>query len=67
MEYEEETVHNMPTAARNAIVSIAKKVEDNVLHVMTAPVITPPSATPNTPEAHPPGVLPKAPNALVIK
>ena len=31
MEYEEELVHNVPTAALNAIVSMAKKVEDNVL------------------------------------
>ena len=67
MEYEEESVHNALTAARNAIVSMAKKVEDNVLRVMTAPVVTPPSAAPNTPEANPPGVLPKVPNALVIK
>ena len=67
MEYEEELVHNTPTAARNAIVSVAKKVEDNVLRMMTAPVITPPSAAPTTPGANPPGVLPKAPNALVIK
>ena len=67
MEYEEESVHNAPTAARNAVVSMAKKVEDNVLCVMTAPVVTPPSAMPSTPEANPPGVLPKAPNALVIK
>ena len=67
MEYEEESVHNVPTAARNAVVSMAKKVEDNVLHVMTALVITPPSAMPKTPEANPLGVLPKAPNALVIK
>ena len=67
MEYEEESVHNVPMAAQNAIVSMAKKVEDNILHVMTAPVITPPSVAPNTPEADPPGVLPRAPNALVIK
>ena len=67
MEYEEELVHNAPTAARNAIVSMAKKVEDNVLHVMTAPVIMPPSAMPKTPEAKPLGVLPKTPNVLVIK
>ena len=67
MEYEEESVHNAPMAARNAVVSVAKKVEDNVLRVMTAPVVTPPSAAPSTPEADPPGVLPKAPNALVIK
>ena len=67
MEYEEESVHNMLTAAHNAVVSVAKKVEDNILHVMTAPVVTPPSAAPTTPEADSPGVLPKAPNALVIK
>ena len=66
MEYEEELVHNAPMVARNAI-SVAKKVEDNVLHVMTALVVMPPSAMPNTPEADPPGILPKAPNALVIK
>ena len=67
MEYEEELVHNAPMAARNAVVSVAKKVKDNVLHVMTAPVVTPPSATPKTPEANPLGILLKAPNALVIK
>ena len=67
MEYEEESVHNVLMAARNAIVSVAKKVEDNILRVMTAPVVTPPSTAPTTPEADLPGVLPKAPNALVIK
>ena len=67
MEYEEELVHNAPMAARNAVVSVAKKVEDNVLRVMTVPVVTPPSATLTTPEADLPGVLPKAPNALIIK
>ena len=67
MEYEEESVHNVPTAARNTVVSIAKKVEDNVLRMMTALVVMPPSAAPNTPEANLLGVLPKAPNALVIK
>ena len=67
MEYEEELVHNTPMAAHNTVVSMAKKVEDNILHVMTALVITPPSATPKTPEANLLGVLPKAPNALVIK
>ena len=45
MEYEEELVHNVPTAAQNAVVSVAKKVKDNVLHVMTTLVVTPPSAT----------------------
>ena len=67
MEYEEELVHNALMAACNAVVSVAKKVEDNVLRVMTALVVKPPSAMPTTPEANPPGVLPKVPNALVIK
>ena len=67
IEYEEESVHNALTAARNAIVSVAKKVEDNILSVMTALVVTPPSTAPKTPEADPLGVLPKALNALVIK
>ena len=67
MEYKEESVHNAPTAACNAIISMANKVEDNVLRVMTVPVIMPPSAAPTTPEADPPGILPKAPNTLVIK
>ena len=67
MEYKEKLVHNVLTVARNAVVSMAKKVEDNILRVMTAPVVTPPSAMPTTPEANLPGVLPKAPNVLVIK
>ena len=67
MEYKEKLVHNVPTAAQNAIVSIAKKVEDNVLYVMTMLVITLPSAMPKIPEANLPGILPRAPNALVIK
>ena len=67
MEYEEELVHNVLTAAHNAVVSVAKKVEDNVLCVMTTPVVTPPSASPKIPEANPPGILPKGPNALIIK
>ena len=67
MEYEEESVHSAPTAAHNAIVSVAKKVKDNILRVITMPVITPPSAMLKTPEANLPGILPKAPNALVIK
>ena len=67
MEYEEESVHNLLMAARNTIVSMAKKVKDNVLCVMTALVVTPPSTMPKTPGSNPLGVLPKAPNALVIK
>ena len=44
MENEGELMHNVLTAAWNAIVSIAKKVKDNVFCVMTALVITPPPA-----------------------
>ena len=67
IEYKEESVHNVPTAAQNNIVSMAKKVKDNVLCVMTAPVIRTPYATLKTPESNLPGVLPKATNGLVIK
>ena len=67
MEYEEESVHNVPMAECNAIVSMAKKVEDNVLCVITVPVVTPPSAVPKTPEANPPGILLKVPNTPVIQ
>ena len=67
MEYEEELVHNAPMAACNAVVSVAKKVKDNVLRVMTVLVVTPPSAMLKTPEANPPGILLKVPNALIIK
>ena len=67
MEYEEESVHNVPTGACNTVVSVVKKVEDNVLHMMTTLVVMPPSAAPKTPEANRPGILPKVPNTLVIK
>ena len=67
MEYEEKLVHNMQTAAQNAIVSIVKKVEDNVLCIITVPVFMPPSATLKTPVANPPGTLLRGPNTLVIK
>ena len=67
MEYEEESAHNVVTAACNTIVSIAKKVEDNILHVMTAPVIMLPSTMPKAPAANLPSALLRVPNALVIK
>ena len=51
----------------NAIISIAKKVEDNVLHVMTTLVIMLPSAVPKAPATNPPSTLLRAPNALVHK
>ena len=40
MEYEEELVQNVPSIYQNAIVSLAKKVKDNILHMMIAPIIT---------------------------
>ena len=67
MEYEEELVHNVQTATQNAVVSIVKKVEDNILCVMTAPVITVPSATLKVPAANPLSTLLRAPNALIVK
>ena len=67
MEYEEELVHNALAIAQNAIVLVAKKVEDNILHVITAPVAALQPAAPQDPVANPPCALLKAPNALVIK
>ena len=60
-------MHNVLTAAQNAIVSVEKKVKDKVLCVMTAPIITLPSAVPKTPVANLLGALLRVPNALVIK
>ena len=67
IEYEEELIHNIPVAAWNAIVSVAKKVEDNVLHMMTTLVIALQSTTPQNPVANLPHALLRVPNALVIK
>ena len=67
VEYEAYLVHNVLIGAQNAIVSIAKKVEDNVLCVMTTLVITSLSATPKTPAANLLSALLRAPNALIIK
>ena len=67
MKYEEELVHNVPMAAWNAIVSIAKKVKDNVLHAIIASVIAPQSTMPQTPVANLPHALLRAPNTLIIK
>ena len=67
MEYEEELVHSVLTAAWNAVVFLAKKVKDSILHVMTMLVILLPSAAPKTPAANLPSTLLRAPYALVIK
>ena len=57
----------MLAIAPNAIVSVAKKFEDNVLHMMIAPVIALQLTVPQNPVANPPHALLEAPNALVIK
>ena len=67
MEYEEKLVHNVLMATQNAIVSVAKMVEDNVLHVITTQVIVSWFATPQNPAANLLHDLLMMPNALVIK
>ena len=56
----------MLAIAENTVLSVAKKVEDNVLHIMTAPVIVLQSAAPQNLVANMLHALFKAPNALVI-
>ena len=46
MEYGEDSVHNVPAIAQNAIVSVAKKVWDNILCMMTALVTMPQPTAP---------------------
>ena len=67
MEYEEELVHNVPVAAQNAIVSVAKKVKDNVLYMMTTLVIAPQCAVLQNQAANPQHALLRLPNALATK
>ena len=67
MEYEEEPVHNVLAVTCNAIVSIASKVGDDVLQIMTILVIAPQPAKLSNPAANPPCTLLKVPNILVIK
>ena len=67
MEYEEESVHNVPAIAQNIVMSAANKVKHNILHVMTAPVIAPLPALLQNQAANPLHALLKEPNALVIK
>ena len=67
MECKEELVHNVLTAACNAIVSIAKKVNDNVLCMMTTLVIVLHSSMLQTPVANPLHALLRVSNALIIK
>ena len=67
MEYEEDLVHNAPAISQNTIISVAKKVEDNSLCVMTAPVIMPQPTMLQNPVTNLPRTLLKVPNTLVIK
>ena len=67
MEHEEESVHNVLTTARNTIVSIAKKVKDNVLCVITTPVTTPPSTMPKAPATKLLSALLRAPSIFIMK
>ena len=60
-------MHNVPAIAWNAVVSIAQKVEDNILWVLTPPVIILPPITLSNPAASPLHILLKAPYALIIK
>ena len=57
----------MPAIVWNVKVSVAKKVEDKILHMMTEPVIALQPAVPQDPAAKPPCTLLKATNALFIK
>ena len=66
-EYEDWLVHNAPASAWNAVVSMAHKVKDNILLVMTVPVIVLQPTTPSNLAADPLHVLLKVPNALIIK
>ena len=66
MEYEE-SVHNVPAIAQNAIVSMTKKVEDNVLHIKIVPMIELQPATPQNPVTKLLHTLLKVPNTLAIK
>ena len=67
MEFEEDLVHNVLAITWNSIISVAKKVEDSILYMMTAPVITLQPSTLQDPVANLPRALFKVPNALVIK
>ena len=67
MEHEKESVHNVLAIAQKAIILVAKKVENNILCVITAPVIMLQPTTLQDPMANPPHTLLKVPNAFVIK
>ena len=52
MEYEEELVYNAPAIACNAVGYMAKKLEDNILHAIKAPVIALQPIAPSNPAAN---------------
>ena len=66
-DYKEELVDNALAIAQSTIVSVAKKVEDNVLCMMTTPVFVPQPTVLQNPAANLPCALLKAPNALSTK
>ena len=65
--YGEELVYNMLAITWNALMSMAKNVEDNVLCMMTMQIIAPQPIMPQNPVANPLHASLKVPNALVIK
>ena len=60
-------MHNALAVAHNAIVFISSKLKDNVLNIVTVPVILPQPAALSNPMAILPHALCKALNAPVIK
>ena len=67
MEYKEALVDNAPTISQNAMVSKAQKVEDNVLQMMTMPVIALQPTVPSNLVPNLPCTLFNGPNALIFK
>ena len=67
MEYKEKLVQNLPAIAQNATMPMAKKVKENILHVMTVPVLAPHLTAPQNLAVNPPHALLKVPNTFVIK
>ena len=60
-------MYNALAIAQNAIVSIALKVEDNILHIMMAQVIALEPTIPINPAVNLLHAFLKAPSALVVK
>ena len=60
-------VHKVLAIAQNAIMSVAKKVKDNIIHMINATVIMMQPTVLENPVAYLPCTLLKVPNGLVIK